>query len=228
MSLGTLHPGKTTPARTFTPEVVPGEFSWLPDWSGRTVIVLASGPSAKDVDLSIARGVAPVICVNESYRLAPWADALYGCDARWWKARHGVEKFKGIRISQDRRTFELYPEIKRVNTLRGVNEFRFDNLGYIGWFGNGGMQVVNLVAQLQPKRIVLVGLDMTILHGHHWHGMHSNNLPNPRETVIEGWRFHMDRAAPAFAERGIEVVKTSDKCALQAYPKMELWEALCP
>jgi hypothetical protein len=227
MSLG-VTVQTSNPGSPIAPEAapVPPTFDWLPNWAGRTVIVLASGPSANDVDLTLAKDRAHIMAVNESWRLAPWCDVLYGCDARWWKSRHGVPRFKGLKISQDKRTAELFPEIRRVHSIKGVNQFRFDNLGYIGWFGNGGMQAVNLAAQLKPARLILVGLDLTTANGAHWHGAHTNNLPNPRDHIVDRWRWMMDGQKEAFEAQGIEVINASFRSALTRYEKRELSKCL--
>lgn len=206
--------------------VSPPEFHWLPDWTGRQVIVLASGPSARDVDLGLGRHRAQLIAVNNSYKLAPWADMLYGCDARWWKNEKFARHYNGLRVSQDRNAPILDPTIKKIHTVRGSNKMLFDTAGYVGWFGNGGMQAVNLAAQLGVRKILLVGLDLTLKNGSHWHGNHSNNLPNPRDHIVDRWRLCMDAMKPLFDERDIKVINCSFRSALEAYPKMELEEAL--
>lgn len=206
-----------------------GEFVWLPDWTGGTAVLVASGPSARDTDLELAKGRAFVITVNTSYKLAPWADIAYGCDARWWKDQKGARGFKGaLKITQDRNIEKTdHSDVRRIHTIRGCNQFHFETFGHVGWFGNGGMQAANLACQLGIKKLILVGLDLTLDNGSHWHGDHSNNLPNPRAHIVDRWRHMMDRAAPDIAAHGIEVINASARSALTAYPKMELERALC-
>jgi hypothetical protein len=73
---------------------------WYPDWSGETVVIVAGGPSAADIPLDKARGNAKFITVNDSWKLAPWADALFA-GFSWWAVNHGVPAFQGLKISQD-------------------------------------------------------------------------------------------------------------------------------
>ena len=47
-------------------------------WDGRTVVVLASGPSMTQQDADYVEGKAKTITVNSSFRLAPWARAVGG------------------------------------------------------------------------------------------------------------------------------------------------------
>lgn len=96
----------------------------------------------------------------------------------------------------------------------------------IGWGGNSGFQAVNLAAHFGTKRIILVGFDMRVDLGVHWHGDHRAGLNNPTPSSVERWRWILDRAAPDLAERGIEVVNASPVSALTAYPKIDLRQAL--
>lgn len=64
------------------------------DWDGDTALVIGGGPSVsrlgQDKLIPKCRGRMKVIAVNRAYRLAPWADMLYGADADFWD-REGVE-----------------------------------------------------------------------------------------------------------------------------------------
>ena len=50
-------------------------------WAGDTCCILATGPSLTPAQAEYAKGKARVIAVNDAWRLAPWADILYACDA---------------------------------------------------------------------------------------------------------------------------------------------------
>lgn len=215
-------------------------FNWLRDldWSGQTVVLVGSGPSAQEAPLGLARDRAKVACVNTSWRLAPWADMLYAHSVYWWRAHQGVPEFKGLKVSLDADAKADFPEIdlahcpidprrrhhKRLGD-RYVMEMQFGEPGVIGWGMNGGFQCCNLIAQIRPKRIILVGIDATVANGEHWHGLHPG-LKNPTERDTEVWRRNFDAAAPALQAQGIDVVNASPLSTLTAYRKMELAEAL--
>lgn len=78
---------------------------------------------------------------------------------------------------------------------------------------------------MRPERIVLVGYDMTIERGLHWHGAHEG-LNNPQERNVLRWRRVIDDAAGTIKALGIPVYNASCGSALQAYPKLTLEEAL--
>lgn len=201
---------------------------WFPDWRGQTAVIVASGPSAKRADLSIVRGRAKVIAINNSWTLIPWADVLYGCDFSWWKANKGVRGFLNLKISQDAKVPRAYPEIKLVQTDRvgRAREIIVDRPGLIGWGGNGGFQALNLAVQFGARKIVLVGYDMTLDHGMHWHGAHPKGMNNPRQHNVTMWRQILDGAAGTLKNLRIEVINASSKSALTAYPKTNLSAAL--
>jgi len=84
-----------------------------PEWKGATVVIIGGGPSLTERQVrsverrakSEERGAKGeerkirVIAVNDAYRLAPWADILYACEARWWFWHKGVLGFKGVKAA---------------------------------------------------------------------------------------------------------------------------------
>lgn len=164
--------------------------------------------------------------MNEGYRLVPWADILYACDARWWKARDGVPGFGGTKVSPAIEALRIYQDINVVRIDKGRDKMLVDDPGLLGDGGNSGFQAINLVAQAGARRIVLIGFDFRIDHGSHWHGLHGRGLDNPVATNLIRWRGVLDDAAPTFAALGIEVINASPVSLLSAYPRMSVDEAL--
>lgn len=201
--------------------------SW-PDWTGETAIVVASGPSAADVPLEIAKGKARFLAVKDGWRLCPWADVLYACDHHWWEAHRGVVQFEGQRIAYDRRTVEKWNGISflQVEIKRHIQSLRFDEKGRVGWGWNSGFHAINLAAQFGIAKMILVGFDMRVDRGRHFFGDHPYTSNNPSEKNVARWAKHLDSQAPVLAERGIEVVNCSPVSAVTAFPKMTLEQAL--
>lgn len=167
-----------------------------------------------------------MIAVNESWRLAPWADVLYACDAAWWRLRKGVPEFKGIRVSQDAKACREFGVNHVELKLSSVQVFT-DAAGVIGsgsrQGGNSGFQAVNLAVQFGATKIILIGFDM---HGEHWHGRHPGGMNNPSPKNFQDWRSAFDGAGAMFKALGVDVFNCSPVSALQAYPKMDIVEAL--
>ena len=203
------------------------DWSWWPDWSGSTVVVVASGPSAKLVDLTLTLGRARVIAVNRSHELAPWADMLYACDAAWWRTVNGMPDWPTLKVSQDKHAVAEFPDIKRVVAQRGLEHMVLDNPGYILWGGNSGTQAINLAAQTGARKIVLCGFDMTLQNGLHWHGApEALHLSNPRPMNTEMWRRRTDQSGDDLLANGYEIANCSPNSALKKWPQMSLEAAL--
>jgi hypothetical protein len=192
---------------------------WFPDWSGETVICIASGPSASFVEtLGALRGTdgrARCIAINESHRLAPWADVLYAADYFWWLKQNGLPGFAGLRVSQAEEAADAFPGIRHIDQQR---------IAAAG--DNSGAQALELAVQFGATRIILVGYDMTLTHGVHWHGLHRGGSQNPSKATIAGWRTALDRAAARYAAAGIEVLNASPISELTAYAKVRLEDVL--
>lgn len=96
--------------------------------------------------------------------------------------------------------------------------------GIIGWGGNSGFHALNLVAQFAAAKIILVGYDMRLDKGLHWHAKHEGN--NPLQKNVDRWRKSIDNASVVFDALGVPVINASPISTLLAYPKMSLQEAL--
>lgn len=191
-----------------------------PDWRGCTAIIVASGPSAKDVDLSAARGKAKFIAINDSWRLAPWSDLLYACDGAWWRHNKGLPEFDGLRLTEDQRASDEF-RIPRVKVCRSCDRFVAGPVGTVGDGGNSGFQALNLALQFGVTNILLVGYDMSLASGEHWHGRHPSGLNNPREHNVSRW---LGSKWPT--PGGVEIVNCSQVSSLTAYPKKSFETAL--
>lgn len=131
-----------------------------------------------------------------------------------------------MKISQDGAAARAYGDVVRVHLRRNCHRVLLDRPGHIGDGGNSGFQAINLAAQFGARRIVLVGFDMRLDQGVHWHGRHPPGLNNPRLTHLPDWRVRIDRAAHVLAARGIEAVNASPVSALTAFPFVPLEQAL--
>lgn len=199
---------------------------WWPEWEGETLVIVASGPSAADAPLELAKGRAKVIVINSSWRLAPWADVLFACDFSWWAKTTGWQDFPGLKLCTEERASREF-QTGHVRCMKSDDRVILEPLGTVGWGGNSGFHCLNLAIQMRVKRVLLVGYDMRIDGGLHWHGPHPDGMSNPRRGAIERWRRVVDGAARVAAERGIEVLNCSPVSALRNYPKVDFAEALC-
>ena len=199
--------------------------AWWPDWRGRPCVIIASGPSSKQFDVSAFRGHFRVIAIKEAaFHLAPWAEVAYGCDLAWWKYRRGLDRFGGLKIGWDRRIASLFPDVRTIEIRlkarpdKYVDDLLFDRCGEIGCGGNSGFQAFNLALQFGVTKVALVGFDMHDRSGKHWYGRNTwARANNPDSENFRRWRSSFDRAAYVCRMRGIAVVTLSSISDLSCF-----------
>jgi hypothetical protein len=76
-----------------------------------------------------------ILTVNESWRLARWADVAYGCDGSWWKLRRGLPGFAGTKLAHDTDVCARYRDVHKIE-VQGHDRMLFDDPGVIGSGGN--------------------------------------------------------------------------------------------
>ena len=85
---------------------------------------------------------------------------------------------------------------------------------------------MNLAVQFGAKRILLLGFDMTVSRGVHWHGPHEDGLKNPHEGTCVTWRTLFASAAPDLEKAGVEVINVTSNSALTCFPMGKLTDVL--
>lgn len=202
--------------------------AWYPDWQGQYVAVIGGGASIKRSDVDLLRGRLRVVTINESHQLAPWADALYSCDGKWWKLRRAEwQKFPGMKITADDVAVKEFSELRKLRfkpTEPGnyVRHLLLDEWGEIGTGQGSGFQVINWLAQLTVKGIALLGFDGCIVDNKvHWHGSHPMELNNPDNSTFVAWKRWLENAAPKLSDLGIEVINCSMKSTVGCFLRIE-------
>lgn len=155
----------------------------------------------------------------------PDSDVHYACDWRWWNSYNGLPEYKGLKLCQDNNFDATEWNIKNVTVNRAVDHLLVSQFGILGWGGNSGFHALNLAVQFGCSKILLVGFDMTLVHGIHWHGPHKT-LNNPNPGNVARWRNAIDNANITLNGLGICVINCSAISMLQNYQKMNLQEAL--
>jgi hypothetical protein len=190
-------------------------------WPNSTIVCIASGPSLTQADVDYVRGKCDaVIVVNNCYQLAPWADALYACDYRWWNEHRGVMAFKGLKYSLQRQSGKW----KGVKVLQNTGPDGLERKpNGLKTGRNSGYQAMNLAFHLGAKRIVLLGYDMQYTHGKsHWHGDH----PWGGKPPVQSFRGMFRGIVGPLAKEGVSVVNCTRETSLDCFPLMALEEAL--
>lgn len=183
-----------------------------PDWHGRTVVCIASGPSLTQADCDAVRGQACIV-TNTSFRLAPWADVVIGFDAAWWRLYHAE--------------VEVTCRGRRMTLSRGAC-WGAESLADVPWFTsfhNSGACAIGLALAGRAARVVLLGYDCQRTGGRtHWHGDHPAALSNA--ASLERWPRLFRTVALRAQAAGVPVLNASRATALACFPRVTLSEVL--
>ena len=195
-----------------------------PNWRGRTVFCLASGPSLTAADVELVRLTGhPTVVTNTTFRLAPWADALFAFDAKWWATK---DPRTGLTHAQE--TERDFKGRRFCRSALGVN-YGVETLHASSWFrgsGNSGTCAVALALAAGAARIVLLGYDCTFAPDgrRHWHGDHPPGLGNC--LSIARWPLQFKRVARDAKAAGVRVTNCSRRTALDLFERIPLEQVL--
>ncbi|WP_289105823.1 hypothetical protein [uncultured Halomonas sp.] len=183
------------------------------DWSGMDVVVMASGPSLTGSDVELVRQWRlsgkdrRVIVTNTTYKVAPWADALYARDFAWWRVYREAaqQEFSGAMMTN-------------LDGVRGVIAMHLALNP-----SNSGADAAFLASQFGANRIILLGCDAR--YGErgerHHHGDHPKGMGNCQSVSDFYGQF---KRAAAFIRR--PVVNASRSTILDFWPRESLRGAL--
>lgn len=188
----------------------------LRSWQGITVAVMASGPSSSPQarHLLSAAGV-PVIATNNTGKLG--CDLLYAADVSWWMHEDNLWALSAEAVLV---TASVSVPFRKVNKIEVTGLHGYDPVvGQIRTGANSGYQAIHLAIQSGASKVLVLGVDMTLKHGVHWHGPHKNGLSNPSERFFQRCLPMFSALRKAADEREIDVVNCSPLSAVDAFRK---------
>lgn len=201
-----------------------------PEWTGETCYVLGCGPSLRGFDARVLRGRGRVITVNDSFRLAPWADVLYACDLRWWQTRRAaVEAVWQGRRMVTLENHALENQIPGVLRLRNSGEDGLEtDTGALRTGKNSGYQAIGLAYHFGASRIVLLGFDMRLgRHGElHWNERSDGQTPQGFAQTLGLMLPKFETLRDPLAIAGVQVVNATPGSALRVWPMVRLGDVL--
>lgn len=180
-----------------------------------TVICIASGSSLTQEDVDYCKDKAHVYVVNDCYKLALWADLLYGADFQWWRYHNGVPEFEGEKWTASHEV-EAHYDVNRIDYKSGI-VWSFDP-SYIASGGNSGYQIMNLATLDGFDKIVLLGYDM---QGKHWFGDHPVSIRSP--SRYDQWIKNYEKASEIIPAK---VINCSKNSALTCFEKADLRDVI--
>lgn len=190
-----------------------------PDWDGRTVVCIASGPSltAEDCDAVRAAG-HPAIVTNSTFRAAPWASILFGYDSRWWRAH--IAEIRSIGFAGRLISGSAVVASMGVETIH--------NAGWLRVYPNSGACAISIAVSAGAARVVLLGFDCAPAPDGrmHWHADHPPVHGMTNCGSIRGWPRHFQNVARDAERAGVEVVNASLETRLRCFRRVALGEVL--
>jgi len=213
--------------------VAPIEKYWsAPEiWRGATAVVVGGGPSLTQAQCERAhRAGLKVLAVNDAIRpdRAPFADAHYFCDERWWRwhrEKRWYQDFRGLRV-----TLENPVVVAADPTIKSMQNLGRDGLcparHGLHTGRNGGYQAIGLAVHFGVARILLIGFDLKpAADGRsHWHGGHPVPV-NPTAYELLMLPMFPSLIGP-LAALGVELINCTPDSALKCFPRMTLEEAI--
>lgn len=202
-------------------------------WEGMTVVCIAGGASVTPEQIECVRAARSadrcrVIAINTSYEEAPWADALYFADAKWWSWHRDKPVFKefagqkcSVWVSGNAITDEA------VHMLRVHDQTSLvlsNDPEQLATCSNSGHQVVNMAALSGAAVIPLIGYDAKAGPGgrKHHHGDHPDGSEAPYQAMLS----YFPRLAHELQKAGIKAVNCSSDSALKCFPRAPIEELL--
>jgi hypothetical protein len=190
-------------------------------YKDKTVAIIASGPSLTKDDCDLIKSYKwPTIVINDSYRIAPFADVLYACDGSWWDVHYPrvKEDYSGELWTQDKNIANKY----NINYVKSANKagLGVDNIIHQG--ANSGYQCINLAYLWGAKRIVVIGLDCSADPSGktHWFGLHQVGLSNSHP--FSRWISSFNVLATDLKKHNIEVINASRRTSLTCFDRRAL------
>jgi hypothetical protein len=193
-------------------------------WPNSTFFIVGGGPSLKGMDLSGLEGKR-VIAVNNAYQLVRRADALFFCDARWWRWHRDEigPNFPGrIITAAAARTFEDGRVLRMARDYTDGVYLSKDPLAVCGV--DSGYMAMNLAYHFGASRIVLLGFDMGFTAGEaHWHPDHE--VPSDEGNYLNLFAPRYPGLCAALKDAGVEVIRCTPS-RLSFIPEVPLEQAL--
>lgn len=200
------------------------EPSKLLDWTGKTCVIAASGPSLTDHQCeAVEIADVPHIAVNSTFRKFWNPTVIYACDYLWVRHHHAeIPKRLHPRCwTQDRSSAERF-------NLNFVRQASRPGLGHKALHvnGNSGSGAINLAYLFGCRHILLIGFDMKLgpKGERHWHKDHP--APLVQNQPFGEWLHKFDTLAKDLKAEGVEVVNCTPRSALTVFPMSTLQKEL--
>lgn len=188
---------------------------------GQDVFLIGGGASTRNFDFSLLENKNTIV-INSMIEKIKSCAAIFWTDNDW--AAQNLEKIDKIKCLKFSVRAQCDQYIKKG--IRGIGEStvlkKMGDYGFStdinGVFGNNsGAQVLNLVSNAKPHRIILLGYDMRMIDGQsHSHDQYIMSKPSIYDELFIP---SINIMAPIIEKLGIEVINCSLKSKLNCFRK---------
>lgn len=157
----------------------------------KNVFIVGGGPSVKNVDLSLLQNEV-TICINDAYRYFSNTTAIYWVDESWASENYDNLKQHNCQLLFTSK-FARHVSYKHKKEPKGIlnstilkrtGDYGFDPDPECVMGNNSGTQVINLMVNMKPANIILLGYDMKLVERKsHWHD--GKRLPIKNTTYVD-------------------------------------------
>lgn len=185
--------------------------------AGRVVHIVAGGPSVKEQNVSLLENKI-TIAINNSFEILPNATALFWADPDW--AGIHFDKLSKhrckLRFSSRMHANLTGYGLGGCTMLKRTGDFDIDHNPDNIRGNNGGAQALNLAVNMGARKIVLLGYDMNMREGTHWHQGHG--LAMRPSIYTDLFIPSIESMAASIKQLGIEVINCAPRSALKCFP----------
>jgi hypothetical protein len=188
------------------------------------VFIVGGGSSLTNFDFGLLHDKVTV-AINSAYLKLPNASVLYWCDEPWAAqnydnlVRHPCKRRFMARFNVTDAMLAHSKGIVGCTYLRRTGIFGLDDNRDNVHGNNSGAHALNLIANMKPKRILLLGFDMCHINKKsHWHDLQT--LPVHRDIYTNSFIPCIESMAKPLADRNIEVINCSIESRLLCFPKI--------
>ena len=187
-------------------------------WPKETIVCIASGPSLTSADALRCRQKARVLTINDGVMAAPWAEAMYAAEHKWWDWKQNLlQYFPRLKVTCSKTAAKAHQLLYVEPTIEFGLSLDPSKIAHGGHSGYGG---VNVAYHLGGKRIVLLGYDMQPgpQGEHHFFGAHPDNTHLAYPSRLRGW----PRLYEALTAQGVELLNATRETAITCVPRVKL------
>ena len=180
------------------------------DWSGHSVVIIASGPSLTREDCrAVEQSGLTAVAVNTAWTYARFCHAIYAGDMTWWRnygADIDIDVPKYTLSQGAAHAFGITHHKSRIKS------------GY-----NSGLMALEMAINFGASRVLLLGFDCSVKNGTHYHGDHSKT-PNPTHAKCKLWMGYAQRLVDMY--RDADIINCSRQTEYDAFPRQSLADAI--